>query len=150
MKKCCQNYWNLKIWEESSKKTRLKSLKSYFVSEAQKFKNYFFLWFLSNLQISMVLTIFLHIIDTLLIKYDMMIFFSGFPGLSSNIQISSQNRLFTSHMCSHVHIWIADTPPGTEVKKTLRIQRITHYWWRIPVFKIINTCTVVPKYLIIW
>ena len=46
----------------------------YFVSKAAKFKNYFF----SNLQISKVFTTFLHIMDSLLIKYDMMIFFSGF------------------------------------------------------------------------
>ena len=42
-------------------------------AKLQKFKNYFFLWFFSNLQISMVLTTFLHIMDSLLIKYDMMI-----------------------------------------------------------------------------
>ena len=58
----------------------------YFVSEAPKFKNYFFLcvfflfflWFFSNLQISMVLTMFLHRMDGLLIKYEMMKFFPGF------------------------------------------------------------------------
>ena len=52
----------------------------YFVSEAPKFKNHFlfFLSFFSNLQISMVLTIFLHIMDTLLVKYDMMNFFPDF------------------------------------------------------------------------
>ena len=79
----------------------------YFLSEAPKFKDSFFLWFFSNLQISMVLTISLHIMDILIIKYDMMIYFSVFfsvsvffpyfSGFSSNLQIFSQNGLLTCH-----------------------------------------------------
>ena len=49
------------------------------MSEAPKFKKlFFFCFFFSNLLISMIWTIFLDIMDSLLIKYDMMIFFSGF------------------------------------------------------------------------
>ena len=70
----------------------------------------FFWWFFSNLRISMVLTIFLHILDSLLIKYDMIIFLSGFfsdfSGFSSNLQIYSQNGFFTSHL------WYNDFFPG--------------------------------------
>ena len=39
---------------------------------------FFFWWFFSNLQISIVLTIFLHNMDSLLLKYEMMIFFPDF------------------------------------------------------------------------
>ena len=48
-------------------------LSFYFVSAAPKFENLF-----SNFLISMIWTIFLDIMDSLLIKYDMMILFSGF------------------------------------------------------------------------
>ena len=50
----------------------------YFVSEAPKFKKIsFFLSHFSNLQISMDLTLFLHRINGLLLKYDVIIVFSG-------------------------------------------------------------------------
>ena len=62
--------------------------------------------FFLNFQISLVWTTFLHLMDSLLIKYDMMIFnpdfFRIFPdffpdifGFSSNLQISSWNWRFT-------------------------------------------------------
>ena len=55
----------------------------YFVSEPPKFENLFFFVFVfwslfSNLLISMIWNIFLDIMDSLLIKYDMMIFFPDF------------------------------------------------------------------------
>ena len=96
----------------------------YFVSEAQRFKNYFFccflgffLWFFSNLQNSMVLTIFLHTMDGLLIKYDiMMIFFSGFFSVfrtfSGFFRISLKSSdLFSERVvyCSQI-IWLFSFP----------------------------------------
>ena len=69
---------------------KLRSLKNIF---------FFFMSLFSNLQISVVLTIFLHMVS-LLIKYDMMIFFSGFYQVSGFFQVffksSESSELFFS------------------------------------------------------
>ena len=60
------------------------SLGFYFVGEASKFENLFFVLFLdkiwsrfSNLQISVFWAVFLHIMDSLLIRYNIIMFLSG-------------------------------------------------------------------------
>ena len=66
--------------------------------------------FFSNLEISMVLTIFLYRIDGLLLKYDMIIFLSGFfSNLDFNgfDHISSQDQWFTYQISyDNFLIWI--------------------------------------------
>ena len=84
----------------------------YFVSEAQKFRNFFFFCFFlflniswghfSNLQISAVLTIFLHWFDSLRLICDM---FKFFPFFSRFFKNSSFLTIFSTRPDLFSQIW---------------------------------------------